>query len=123
MTGIDELPTLYLNVGDTDGAKKAVDILVKAAAKIYEHDTDADDPNQAFEGTWPSTNLWRKAIQQGARISPTLPEEIIAGLQDAAISSFEKVVFASALVGAPATDDSILIADCRKKGASFRSSN
>ena len=123
MTGIDELPQLYLNVGDTDGAKKAVDILVKAAAKIYEHDTDADDPNNAFEGTWPSADLWRKAIQQGAKISSTLPEEIIAGLQDANISTFEKVAFAGALVGAPATDDSILVADCRKKGASFRISN
>jgi hypothetical protein len=123
ITGIDELPELYLNVEDTDGAKKAVDILVKAATKIYEHDTDPDDPNKAFKGSWPSTDLWRKAIQQGAKISPMLPEEIIAGLQDADISSFEKVVFAAALVGGSPTDTSILVADCRKNGASFRDSS
>jgi len=123
MTGIDELPELYLNVGDTDGAKKALDILVKAAAKIYERDTDPDDPNKAFKGSWPSTDLWRKAIQQGAKLSPMLPEEIIAGLQDADISSFEKVVFAAALVGGSLTDTSILVADCRKNGASFRVSS
>jgi hypothetical protein len=40
-TGIDRLPELYLKIGDVDGAKKAVDILVKAAAKIYEKVTDA----------------------------------------------------------------------------------
>jgi len=100
-----------------------VDILVKAAHKIYEQDTDADDPNKAFQGTWPSTDLWRKAIQQGAKISPMLPEGIISGLPDADIAAFERVVFASAPVGAPATDASILVADCRKKDASFRVSH
>jgi len=123
MTGIDELPELYLKMGDTDGAKKALDILVRAAAKIYEHDTDPDDPNKAFKGSWPSTDLWRKAVEQGAKISPMLPEEIIAGLQDGDISSFEKVVFAAALIGGSPTDTSILVADCRKNGASFRVSS
>jgi len=123
MTGIDALPELYLNVGDMDGAKKAVDILVKAAGKIYEHDTDSEDPNKAFEGAWASTDLWRKAIQQGAKISPGLPDEIIAGLPDPEISAFEKVVFASALIGASGLDYSILVADCRKNGASFRVSS
>jgi hypothetical protein len=123
MTGLDDLPELYLKVGDIDAAKKAVDILVKAADKIYEHDSDPEDPNKAFEGTWPSTDLWRKAIQQGARISAVLSDEIIAGLPDPEISTFEKVIFAAALVGASAADDSILVADCRKNGASFHSSN
>lgn len=123
MTGLDDLPESYLKVGDMDAAKKAVDILVKAAGKIYEHDTDSDDPNKAFEGTWPSTDLWRRVIQQGAKISPGLPDEIIAGLPDPEISAFEKVVFASALIGASGLDDSILVADCRKNGASFRASS
>ena len=123
MSGIDNLPELYLKVGDTDAAKKAVDILVKAAGKIYEHDTDPDDPNKAFEGTWPSTDLWRKAIQQAAKISSGLPDEIIAGLPDPEISAFQKVVFASAVVGTVAFDDSILVTDCRKNGAGFRVSS
>jgi hypothetical protein len=119
-TGIDRLPELYLKIGDVDGAKKAVDILVKAAAKIYEKDTDADDPNKAFKGTWPSTDLWRKAIQEGAKISLRLPEEIIAGMQDVEIAAFEKVAFASYLVGESALDAPILVSDCRKNGASYR---
>jgi hypothetical protein len=123
MSGIDNLPELYLKVGDTDAAKKAVDILVKAAGKIYEHDTDPDDPNKAFKGTWPSTDLWRKAIQQAAKISSGLPDEIIAGLPDPEMSAFQKIVFASAVVGTVAFDDSMLVADCRKNGASFRVSS
>jgi len=120
MIGIDSLPGLYLRVGDVEGAKKAVDILVKAAGKIYEHDTDADDPNKAFKGAWPSTDLWRKAIQEAAKISPSLPEEVIADLQDAEIAAFERVAFASALVGVVGMDDFILVSDCRKNGGSYR---
>jgi hypothetical protein len=52
-----------------------------------------------------------------------LPDEIIASLPDPEISAFEKVVFASALIGASGLDDSILVADCRKNGASFRASS
>jgi hypothetical protein len=36
MMGIDRLPELYLKISDIDGAKKAVDILVKAGNKTYE---------------------------------------------------------------------------------------
>jgi len=119
MIGIDIVPELYLKMGDVDGAKKAVDILLKAAGKIYEKDTDADDPNKAFKGAWPSTYLWRKAIQETAKISPRLPEDIIAGLQDAEIAAFEKVAFASALIGGSEMDVPILMSDCRKNGASY----
>jgi hypothetical protein len=119
-TGIDRLPELYLKIGDVEGAKKAVDILVKAAAKIYKKDTDADDPNKAFKATWPSTDLWRKAIQEASKISLRLPEEIIAGMQDVEIAAFEKAAFASDLVGESALDAPILVSDCRKNGASYR---
>ena len=120
MIGIDKLPELYLRLGDVDGAKKAVDILVKAADQIYKHDTNADDPNKAFKGAWPSTDLWRKAIQEAAKISPNLPEAIIDDLQDAEITAFETVAFASAIVGTEGGDDSILVSDCRKNGTSYR---
>jgi hypothetical protein len=76
MIGIDRLPELYLRVGDVDGAKKAVDVLVKAAGKIYEHDTDPDDPNRAFKGAWPSTDLWRKAIQEAERSCLACPRRL-----------------------------------------------
>jgi hypothetical protein len=122
MSGIDKLPELYLKMGDVDGAKKALDILLKAAGKIYEKDTDVDDPNKAFKGAWPSTDLWGKAIQEAAKISPRLPEEIISGLQDPEIIAFEKVAFASALVGESSMDASILVSECRKNDARYRSS-
>src|SRR5580700_1037732 len=114
MIGTDKLPELYLKIGDLDGARKAVDVLVKAAGKVYEKDTDTSDPNRAFKGAWPSTNLWRDAIKQAATISPSLPEEVISGLPDADIVAFEKVALASTLVGGSAVDSRMFVADCRK---------
>lgn len=122
VTGIDYLPELYLKISDVDGAKKAVDILVKAAGKLYEHDTDTEDPNTAFKGLWPSTDLWGKAIQAAAKISPALPEGVIVELQDAEIATFEKVTFATALVGAKIVAPGF-VANCRKNRRSFRNSS
>lgn len=119
MAGIESLPQLYLNIGDREGAAKALDILLKAASKTYEKDTDNDDPNQAFKGAWPSTDLWSNAIQQAAGISPSLPEEVIAGLPDTEIAAFEKVTFASALVGGSEIVP-FLVSECRKNGSSYR---
>jgi len=118
---VGKLPELYLALGDTEGAKKALKILISAAGKLYEHDQDADDPNRSFKGAWPSTDLWRKCVQEAAKISPILPEEIIAELPDPEIAAFEKVAYGAALAGGTGMDATILIADCRKNGvASYR---
>ena len=82
MSDITKLPELYLTLGNVEGAKEAIKILAKAAGKLYEPDTDSDDPNKAFNGAWPSTDLCKKCIQEAAMISPMLPEEIIGELQD-----------------------------------------
>jgi hypothetical protein len=120
MSGTARLPELYLALGDTEGAKKAIKILQKTAAKLYERDTDSDDPNKSFKGAWPSTDLWRKSIQQAAKISPSLAEEIISELPDPEIATFEKVAYGGALVGGSVMTAPILVADCRKKGSSYR---
>jgi len=56
---IADTPGIYLNLGEQDGAKKALKAMVKAAEKLYAHDIDAEDPNKAFKGTWPSADMWR----------------------------------------------------------------
>lgn len=95
--------------------------MVKAADKLYAHDTDAEDPNKAFKGTWPSADLWRKCVQVAAKISPTLAEEIIAGISDPAIAASEKVAYASSLLGAEIAP--VLVSDCRKNSSSYNFSN
>jgi len=120
---VARLPELYLRLGDVEGAKKALKILLSAAGKLYDLDLDPDDPNRSFKGAWPSTDLWRKSVQQAAKISSSLPEEIISELQDPEVAAFEKVAYGSALAGGSGVnvDAPILISECRKNGvASYR---
>jgi len=115
--GLADVPKIYLDLGDADNAKKSLKPILKAAEKLYAHDTDADDPNKAFKGTWPSADLWRKCVQVAAKISPALAEEIISGIPDPEIAASEKVAFAGSLLGGSA--EPIVVSDCRKTGSSY----
>ena len=92
--------------------------MLKAADKLYARDTDSDDPNKAFKGTWPSADLWRKCVQVAAKISPALAEEIIGEIPDPEIAASEKVAFASSLIGQPVENPSF-VSDCRKNHSSY----
>lgn len=96
---IDDAATQYVEIGDEDGADKTVKEAIAIAEKLYAKDTDNDDPNRAFKGAWPSTNQWRRCVQTEARFSPNTAEEIVAGIRDPEIATFEKIYFATALLG------------------------
>ncbi len=113
---LDKVPQSYLDLGDEEGAKKALKGLLKIAEKLYARDNDPDDPNQAFKGTWPSTSLWRKCVQIAGKISPDVALEVIAGISDPEIETFQKVAYASSLLGAPGLPTSI--AERHKNGNS-----
>jgi hypothetical protein len=115
MRDVAKFPELYLVLGDREGAKKALNALLKAAEKVYAQDTDAADPNQAFKGVWPSVDMWRQCVEVAGRISPDLAEQIISDIPDPDIVALEKVAFASALLRAPGVPN--LVNDCRKKGS------
>ncbi len=115
------LPKIYLDLGDDDGAKKAVKVLLKAAEKLYAHDIDADDPNKAFKGTWPSSDLWRKCVQAAARMSSAFAEEIISAIPDPEIAAAQKVAFASSLLGV--SGEPVIVGDCRKTYSGYNFSN
>ena len=106
--GLTTLPQSFLDLGDQEGAKKALRRLAKIAEKLYAGDHDSDDPNQAFKGMWPSTHVWRKCVQLAARISAELAEEVIAGISDPEIESFQKVAYATSLLGVAGTATSFV---------------
>jgi hypothetical protein len=114
---LDAVPQLYLDLGDEEGAKKALKGVLGIAEKMYARDKDPDDPNVAFKGVWPSTNLWRKCVTTGGKISANLPPEIMAAISDADIATFEKVAYASSLLGAPSPPTTI--AESHKNGATI----
>jgi hypothetical protein len=99
--GLSEAAQQYLEIGDEDDAHKTVGEALQVAEKLYAKDTDNGDPNQTFKGEWRSTELWRRCVQITARFSSSAAEAIIANIKDPEIATFEKIYFASSLLGAP----------------------
>lgn len=107
------------DIGDFDDADKAVKEALEVAEKLYAKDSDTDNPNRVFKGAWPSTNQWRRCIQTAARFSPSTAEEIITGIRDPEIASFEKVYFATALLGVPSQNLDVAVSS--KTGSFYMS--
>lgn len=98
---VNDVAEQYVDLGDNDGADNTIKEALQIAEKLYAKDSDPTDTNLAFKGAWPSSNEWRHCVQIAARFSPTRAEEIIAGIRDPEIATFEKVYFADALLGIP----------------------
>ena len=118
---LTDVPGLYFEMGETEAAKKSLTPMLKSAEKLYAEDTNADDPNKAFKGTWPSSDLWRKCVQAAAKIAPAFAEEIISEIPDQDIATAQKIAYASTLLGS--ASDGILVSVCHKNGSRFNFSN
>jgi len=94
-----DLPEFYVQVGDNEGAEKAVSTMLKIARKLYAWDTDSDDPNQAFKAMWPSTVIWQRTLRAADKLSPALVQEVIADIPDPEIAAVVKLQQADVLVG------------------------
>jgi hypothetical protein len=88
-----------MEIGDQESAEKAIKEGVQVAEKLYAVDNDSDNPNRAFKGAWPSTNQWRRCVQLATKLSPAMVEAMIAAIPDSDIATFQKVYFASSLLG------------------------
>ena len=91
---------LYHQMGDTDNAKTTLKQAARSIDQHYKKDSDLGDPNKAFKGNWPSTQLWGKCLPLSPRIAPELQEPIMADIPDPEIQTFLKVMIANALLGA-----------------------
>jgi hypothetical protein len=91
---------LYHQMGDTDNAKTTLKQAARSIDQHYKKDSDLGDPNQAFKGNWPSTQLWGKCLHLSTWIAPELQEPIMADIPDPEIQTFLKVMIANALLGA-----------------------
>ena len=101
LTSFPNLPELYVELGDKEGAERSVATTLKIARKIYAWDTDSDDPNQAFKEMWPSTAIWERTLRAADKLSPALAQDIIADIPDPEIAAVGKLQEASILLGKP----------------------
>lgn len=91
---------VYTQLGDEEGAEKALNVLLKIAQNLYAIDSNPSDPNQVFKGMWPSTVLWRRCVEFSVKLSPNLAKSIISDLSDPEIAALQRVAYASSLLGA-----------------------
>jgi hypothetical protein len=103
-----DLPETYLRLGDRGLARETIEGLIKTAGKLYELDSDMNDPNQAFKGMWPSANLWRQCVAVATKLDPMWAEEIVQNIPDPEIKSFERITLANSLLGASVPSLSII---------------
>ena len=90
---------LYVRLGRREQARSVLLQVAKAAEELYKKDSDANDPNLAFKGVWPSTGLWGECVEAANSVSPDLAEQIIGNIADPEIASYMKVSYANSLVG------------------------
>lgn len=105
---------LYHQMGDTDNAKTTLKQAARSIDQHYKKDSDLGDPNKAFKGNWPSTQLWGKCLYLSTRIAPELQEPIMADIPDPEIQTFLKVMIANALLGAEHPE--IIVAEAHNDG-------
>jgi hypothetical protein len=106
---LDDAASEYMEIGDQESAEKAIKEGLQVAEKLYAEDNDSDNPNRAFKGAWPSTNQWRRCVQLGTKVSPTMVEAMIAGIRDSDIATFQKAYFASSLLGVTSGPASVAV--------------
>ena len=109
-----EVPDFYLSLGDEDGARDAIRDQMKLAEKLYAIDSDADDPNLAFKGAWPSTYAWKNCLHQATKISPAFAEELLAEIADPNIAGLQRVMYANSLLRAEKS--SVAVVEWHKGG-------
>jgi hypothetical protein len=73
---------LYLQMDETDSAKKIVEKGLALADKAYKDDANADDPNKALKAYWPSTEGYRSFLRVAAKISPQWAASLLKDIAD-----------------------------------------
>lgn len=90
---------LYLKLNENDAARKTIDAGLKTAEALYETDSNADDPNKALKGYWPSAALWAQCVALAYKAEPDKIPEIMAGIKDDEIRTAIRIAYALALTG------------------------
>ncbi len=73
---------LYLQMSETEDAKKVVERGFKLADNLQATDTNADDPNKALKAYWPSAEAWRSFTRLAGQISAPWATTLVNEISD-----------------------------------------
>lgn len=95
-----DIAETYARLGDTAAMQEVIERGFKLAEKLYDADSDADDPNQAFKGSWPSTVTWSRFTSLLAKSSSAAALAKVSNIPDPEIQAVERIAVANGLLGA-----------------------
>jgi hypothetical protein len=98
---MDEAAQIYLQMDDAESARKAVEKQMDAAEKAYRADSNGDDPNKALKAYWPSTEAYRAALRNAARISPDWAQTLLKEISDPEVRTLNQIALASVMLDVP----------------------
>lgn len=97
-----EAANLYLQMDETDSAKKVVEQGLEFADKAYKDDANADDPNRALKAYWPSTEGYRSMLRVASKISPRWAASLLKDIDDPDVKVTAEAAMALQYMGMPA---------------------
>jgi hypothetical protein len=89
---------IYLKLKDEKSAEKALEKAADSARKLYDQDTNADDPNRALKLYWPSTMMWQEVVPEQDKVSQQLALTTIKEIPDPEIQALARVWLASSVL-------------------------
>jgi hypothetical protein len=101
MLNMQAITSVYLKLGDTEKAKGSLERSLSVAKRLYERDTDADDPNQAPTAYWASTNGYRSVLGNAVKLDPAWAMTLLKQIPDDSIRVFNQIAMANAMAGSP----------------------
>lgn len=106
---------ILIAMEENEAAMKFIKQASGMAAKLYEKDTDASDPNKSIRPFWPSAAVWRTAALAARKISPQAALEVVKDVNDPEIQLFERISLANAWLGV--TGGTRIVIERRKSGS------
>lgn len=91
----------YLDLSEKEAAQKTMAKGIGVCKKLYEKDTNADDPNQAIRPFWPSADCMRSFVNLAGKISNDAALETAKEIDDPEILLFERINIANVALGVP----------------------
>ncbi len=94
----DEIARIFLRINDKDDVSTVVERGVKLSERVYQEDTNPDDPNKAAKVYWPSTSGWRRMLATASKISPLWAAELLKQIPDEECRTLAQLEIAASLL-------------------------
>ncbi len=92
---------IYYRMEAFDTASQLLESAMQLGAKLYELDTNSDNPNLAFKYDWPSAAVWRACVLLQDKIAPVKANALLKQISDQEIRAEIQVTLANTRMGVP----------------------